>query len=268
MHAATCCLPRPASVHQTCARSCVSCTGVQPRAAAERSKQQNKTAKKRQLPVGPANETQAKAQPKGQRKAERKGRKPKSNAGIQNPTAQEMEAAFALLNPSGGSVISTHDILQVGLSLKLCASLLLTAQGCNMPGMHALAVCDSMQASQFGRHLPHTYHASSKGAHNVLTTMLGSVSPGPPQLLATAFAMQETAVGQLLGGANMCAINEVCTTHVWQFCQAGVAFGYNFDEDEVVAMMELAASVTERASLSSMTFQGFQKLVEHYSQTA
>ena len=44
--------------------------------------------------------------------------------------------------------------------------------------------------------------------------------------------------------------------------------GYNFDEDEVSAMMEFAASVTERASISSMTFQGFQKLVEHYSQTA
>lgn len=41
--------------------------------------------------------------------------------------------------------------------------------------------------------------------------------------------------------------------------------GYNFDEDDISAMMEVAATVTERASTTSMTFQGFQKLVEHYS---
>ncbi|KAL0055661.1 hypothetical protein WJX82_002917 [Trebouxia sp. C0006] len=44
--------------------------------------------------------------------------------------------------------------------------------------------------------------------------------------------------------------------------------GYNFDDDEINAMMEAAASVTGRASTTSMTFQGFQKLVAHYSRTA
>lgn len=50
--------------------------------------------------------------------------------------------------------------------------------------------------------------------------------------------------------------------------QAADGLGYNFGEDDVNAMMEFAASITERASMSSMTFQGFQKLVAHYSQTA
>lgn len=47
--------------------------------------------------------------------------------------------------------------------------------------------------------------------------------------------------------------------------QVALDHGYNFDEDELNAMMEVAASVTERASTTNMTFQAFQKLVEHYS---
>ncbi|DBB03844.1 TPA: hypothetical protein ACH3X1_012939 [Trebouxia sp. C0004] len=43
--------------------------------------------------------------------------------------------------------------------------------------------------------------------------------------------------------------------------------GYSFDDDEINAMMEAAATVTGRASTTSMTFQGFQKLVAHYSRT-
>ncbi|DBA67281.1 TPA: hypothetical protein ACH3X2_001586 [Trebouxia sp. C0005] len=43
--------------------------------------------------------------------------------------------------------------------------------------------------------------------------------------------------------------------------------GYNFDDEETNAMMEAAASVTGRASTTSMTFQGFQQLVAHYSRT-
>lgn len=41
--------------------------------------------------------------------------------------------------------------------------------------------------------------------------------------------------------------------------------GVNFDEDELNAMMEVAASITQRASTSNMTFQGFQKLIESLS---
>ncbi len=50
--------------------------------------------------------------------------------------------------------------------------------------------------------------------------------------------------------------------------QVALEQGYNFDDDEIHAMMEAAASVTGRASTTSMTFQGFQKLVAHYSRTA
>ncbi|KAL3154344.1 hypothetical protein ABBQ32_013825 [Trebouxia sp. C0010 RCD-2024] len=41
--------------------------------------------------------------------------------------------------------------------------------------------------------------------------------------------------------------------------------GVNFDEDELNAMMEVAASITQRASTSNMTFQGFQKLIQNLS---
>ena len=47
--------------------------------------------------------------------------------------------------------------------------------------------------------------------------------------------------------------------------QVATEQGYNFDEDELKAMMEVAAATTQRASTTSMTFQGFQKLVQHYS---
>ncbi len=47
--------------------------------------------------------------------------------------------------------------------------------------------------------------------------------------------------------------------------QVALEQGYSFDDDEINAMMEAAATVTGRASTTSMTFQGFQKLVAHYS---
>lgn len=49
--------------------------------------------------------------------------------------------------------------------------------------------------------------------------------------------------------------------------QVAIEQGFNFDEDEIAAMMEVAATATQRASTTNMTFQGFQKLVEHYSRT-
>ena len=63
------------------------------------------------------------------------------------------------------------------------------------------------------------------------------------------------------------ACNVQCVAIEWLSCPVQVAQeqGYNFDEDDINAMMEVAATVTERASTTNMTFQGFQKLVEHYS---
>ena len=49
--------------------------------------------------------------------------------------------------------------------------------------------------------------------------------------------------------------------------QVALEQGYSFDDDEISAMMEAAATITERASTTSMTFQGFEKLVAHYSRT-
>lgn len=69
-----------------------------------------------------------------------------------------------------------------------------------------------------------------------------------------------------------------CSSSAVQHCQANahtsslsfnlqvaLEHGVNFDEDELNAMMEVAASITQRASTSNMTFQGFQKLIQNLS---
>lgn len=61
--------------------------------------------------------------------------------------------------------------------------------------------------------------------------------------------------------------SHICSCSAGILLQVALEQGCNFDEDEINAMMEVAASVTERASTTNMTFQGFQKLVEHYSRT-
>ena len=77
--------------------------------------EQHKTAAKQQPKAA------AKKQPKAaakkpvapQQKVGNKRKKSKGRTGLQEPTQQEMKAAFALLNPGNRSVINAQDILQV-----------------------------------------------------------------------------------------------------------------------------------------------------------
>lgn len=108
-------------ITRTCCKT-ECCAGSRPEASAP--SQQSRTAQKPQAadPAPPkaagqqqtkAAKAAAKKPAKTQRKVEKKGKKVKGRASIQDPTQQEMKAAFALLNPTGRSVINGQDILQV-----------------------------------------------------------------------------------------------------------------------------------------------------------
>ncbi|KAL3139767.1 hypothetical protein ABBQ38_004070 [Trebouxia sp. C0009 RCD-2024] len=79
---------------------------------------------------------------------------------------------------------------------------------------------------------------------------VGLINPTPEEI-KTAFSMFNPHNKSVISAQD---IARVALEH-----------GVNFDEDELNAMMEVAASITQRASTSNMTFQGFQKLIESLS---
>lgn len=95
-----------------------------------------------------------------------------------------------------------------------------------------------------------TSKATTKARKAKAASRVGLVNPTVDEM-RTAFSLFNPQNKNVITTENICRVAE--------------DQGYNFDADEMKAMMEVAAIITQRASTTSMTFQGFQKLVEHYS---